>query len=74
MQTQQNSSAARQHWNGVQFSGLTFALFTRHVIAASILLDGGIAFGAFLGIGHQPVRRLGIIGALLLPELDIFAN
>lgn len=40
---------------------------TDHVIATAVLFDGGIAFGAFLGVGGNPVRGLRVIVALLDP-------
>lgn len=36
-------------------------------LASPILLDSGVALGAFLGIGHQPITRLGIVRAFLFP-------
>jgi hypothetical protein len=44
------------------------------VIASSVLLDSRVALGTLFRIRHQPVRRLGIIGTFLLPELDVFAD
>jgi hypothetical protein len=53
---------------------LTSTLFARHVIATAILLNRRVALGALFRIRHQPVGRLGIVGALLFPQLDILAD
>ena len=46
---------------------LTSTLFARHMIATAILLNRRVALGALFRIRHQPVGRLGIVGALLFP-------
>jgi len=43
-------------------------------LATTILLNRSIALCALLGIRHQPISRLGIIGAFLLPQFDISAG
>lgn len=43
-------------------------------LATAILLDRRIALCALLGIRHQPISSLGIIGTFLLPQLDISAG
>lgn len=40
------------------------------MVATTILLDRGLAFGTLLGIGGYPVGRLRVILALLQPLLD----
>ncbi len=50
------------------------ALAARHVVAAAVLLDGRVAFGALLCVRRYPVRRLGVVGALLEPLLDQIAR
>lgn len=49
---------------------LVAALAAGHVVAASVLLDSAGALGAFLGVGRDPVGRLGVVFALLDPQLD----
>ena len=51
----------------VRLAGLVLA---DHVIAAAVLLDGGLALGALLGVGVDPVGRLGVVVALLDPLAD----
>ena len=41
-----------------------------HVVAPAILLDGGAALGALLGVSGDPVGRFAVIVALLDPHLD----
>jgi hypothetical protein len=43
-------------------------------LASAILLDRSVTLGALLGVGHQPVARLGIVRTLFLPELDVTAG
>ena len=40
------------------------------MVAAAVLLDGGLALGALLGVGVDPVGRLGVVVALLDPLAD----
>ena len=40
-----------------------------HVIATSILFNRRVTFGAFLGIGRNPIGRFRVIFTLLLPQL-----
>ena len=44
------------------------------VLATSVLLDRRLTLCAFLGIRLEPVGSLGVIGTLLLPHLDDFAE
>ena len=41
-----------------------------HVVAAPVLLYGGVAGGALLGVGRDPVARLAVVVTLLDPLLD----
>jgi hypothetical protein len=43
-------------------------------LASTVLLNRSVAFGTFFGVRHQPVASLGIIGTLLLPQLDVSAG
>ena len=45
-----------------------------HVVAASVLLDGGEALGALLRVGRDPVVGLRVVVALLDPFLDQVAS
>ena len=47
---------------------LTFS--AGHMIAAAVLFDSRLTFGAFLRVGRDPVRGFGIIFAFLEPHLD----
>jgi hypothetical protein len=44
---------------------LVLALAAGHVVAATVLLNRGLALGAFLGIGRYPVGGLGVVLTLL---------
>ena len=48
-------------------AGLVLA---NHVVAAAVLLNGGAALGALLGVSGDPVARLAVVIALLDPFLD----
>ena len=50
---------------------LARGVLARHVVAAAILLDRGLALRARLRVGHQPVERLRIVLALDDPLLQI---
>ena len=41
-----------------------------HVIAASVLLDGGLAFGTLFRVGRDPIRGLGVVVAFAGPLSD----
>lgn len=43
-------------------------------LAATILLNRRLAFGALLGMSVQPVCSLRVVGTLLLPQLDNLAQ
>ena len=43
-------------------------------LATTILLDRSITLCALLGVRHQPISSLGIIGTFLLPQLDVSAG
>lgn len=49
---------------------LVLALATRHVITSSVLLDRRLTLATFLGVGRNPIGRLGVVCTLLLPHLD----
>ena len=51
----------------VRLAGLVLA---NHVVAATVLLYGGVALGALLGVGRDPVGGLAVVVALLDPLLD----
>lgn len=46
---------------------------TRHMIAASIFLDHGVAFRTFLRIFRDPVTSVSVFGDFLQPNLHDFA-
>lgn len=50
------------------------ALPARHVVTPLILLDPRLALGALLRVGQDPVRRLALILALLLPPRQFVAR
>ena len=50
--------------------GLAGLVLADHVIAATVLLYGGLALGALLRVGGDPIRRLAVVVALLDPFLD----
>ena len=50
--------------------GLASLVLADHVVAAPVLLYGGVAGGALLGVGRDPVARLAVVVTLLDPFLD----
>mmetsp|Transcript_5131 Transcript_5131/g.17899 ORF Transcript_5131/g.17899 Transcript_5131/m.17899 type:complete len:554 (+) Transcript_5131:623-2284(+) len=53
---------------------LEAALAARHVVAAAVLLDGGVAPRAVLRVGGEPVERLRVVVALLEPLFHALAR
>ena len=51
-------------------SDLAGLVLANHVVAAAVLLNGGAALGALLGVSGDPVARLAVVIALLDPFLD----
>ena len=49
-------------------------VLANHVVAATVLLDDGLALGTLLGVGRNPIASLGVIVALFDPQLDEFAS
>lgn len=45
-----------------------------HVVAATILFNRRHTLGAFLGVGRDPVCRLGVVFALFEPLFDQYAR
>ena len=62
---------SQAHPAEVRLAGLVLA---DHVVAAAVLLDGGAALGALLGVGGDPVARLTVVVTLLDPLLDQMAS
>ena len=50
------------------------ALSAGHVVAPLVLLDARLALGALLRVGQDPVRRLALVLALLLPQRQLGAR
>jgi hypothetical protein len=46
----------------------------RHVVAALILFNSRIAFGARLGVGQNPIGRFRLVAAFFIPQLEILAR
>ena len=44
---------------------LIFALPARHVVATAVLFNGGVAFGALLGVCGNPIGSLAIVRTFL---------
>lgn len=58
---------SQTHPTEVSFASL---VLTNHVIAAPVLLNGGVTLGTLLGVGRDPVAGLTVVVTLLDPFLD----
>eukprot|EP00053_Salpingoeca_punica_P013055 m.117559 g.117559 ORF g.117559 m.117559 type:complete len:547 (-) comp16100_c1_seq2:152-1792(-) len=64
------AAAVRRPWTKADPAKLVpaAAVVAGHVVAAAVLLDGALAFGADFRVGRNPVGRLAVVGALLQPH------